>query len=394
MNKRLLLIIFSIIIILAIILLVSFTQKDFNPYDIEADNYLKNTESVLNQGSEFLKYDNNLYFINDRTKAIIKYNSKENIVTPIISLKGYDLGDKLHLISNKLIYTVGQNTYYSNLDGTDTYKFASGRVVYINDDVYVYIVEKDSYQSLYVASYDSKTFMRTNDIFFNLANGYKIRYIKVIEDILFFESENTDRSLTLFSIDLKEYKSKVIARREMNTGDDYSQIKFSDVIQNDKSLYFIFSDINTTTYGESDTVDNSIYGQEVEFSISEFVANEVENRLYFAPTEEKELIYEKYNDETQKYDWYNESHTLLSYEWEDIVEGDVKKYFEYKDSAITKDNEAFLSLDSAYAPYSLEIARYYYGEFYFMLSHESGSHIWFTCKRDGSELKKIYEWRQ
>lgn len=394
MNKRLLLIIFSIIIILAIILLVSFTQKDFNPYDIESDNYLKNTESVLNQGSEFLKYDNNLYFINDRTKAIIKYNSKENIVTPIISLKGYDLGDKLHLISNKLIYTVGQNTYYSNLDGTDTYKFASGRVVYINDDVYVYIVEKDSYQSLYVASYDSKTFMRTNDIFFNLANGYKIRYIKVIEDILFFESENTDRSLTLFSIDLKEYKSKVIARREMNTGDDYSQSKFSDVIQNDKSLYFIFSDISTTTYGESDTVDNSIYGQEVEFSISEFVANEVENRLYFAPTEEKELIYEKYNDETQKYDWYNESHTLLSYEWEDIVEGDVKKYFEYKDSAITKDNEAFLSLDSAYAPYSLEIARYYYGEFYFMLSHESGSHIWFTCKRDGSELKKIYEWRQ
>lgn len=395
MGKRRLLIIFAFSIILIIILLVFVTQRNYSPYDPETGKFEENITEVFNQGSDFLQYENDLYFVDRQTSSIIKYNTKDNVSRSIIRMSDYGIGDKLYIISNKLIFNVGNNTYYSDLDGQKVSKFLSGNILYINDDVYIYILNDNSAQHLYITSYDNATFYRTNELFFNLANGYKIRYLKQIGDVLFFESRNTDNSLTLFSIDLKEFKTKIINNRQEIEKTDYVYSEFADIAMSENNLYFSFSNIEKTTDGEEGVISNEIYFQELNYGVSDFLVSNVEKNLYIVKNEDNlEVVYEKYNELTQKYELYSVSNELVSYNWEDVVFGETGKYFSYDNSIIYKENLEFIALNSEYFDYEIKSVRHYENYYYILLSNDLGSHVWFGCDEKGSELKKIYEWKE
>ena len=55
------------------------------------------------------------------------------------------------------------------------------------------------------------------------------------------------------------------------------------------------------------------------------------------------------------------------------------------------DDEELSKLEEKYSDYSISYAKYCDGYILILLEDPEYSHVWFSCKRDGTDLRKIYE---
>lgn len=386
MNRKTM-IIFSFLIIISLTAIISLSVRVENKTNIDKSETVPSIEGVMFQGESIIKHNDNIYMIEPNAQKIIKYNVASDISSLVANFSGQQVGNQLYLINNHLIFTLDGNTYHMDLEGKNKEKLVNGEVVYINDEVYVYIHTNNNSQSLYIMSYDNSTFRTTKHVSFNLANGKKIKFLKEEDKSLYFTSRNTDGSSTLFEVNLNESKTNIISRQELGEYVAADAIDFSDVSKTD-NYYYIVNNLIETNDGEL-IVGNELWKRTVGGGTEFIDSYEPETRLAINP-DSNNILYENFNYDIGKYEWREESDILNKYTWRDLLYGDVTKYFELKISEIYVDGRKLVNLDENYIDSKIsKVFRHEDG--FFILIENNSTHTWYYCKEDESNLKKVYE---
>lgn len=387
MKKRKLLIILLILLIMLLALVFYFLRDDTASKDTLNNDFKSNYGTVYNQGRNVLKYQNEVFWADNISNSIIRYNTETNDSKVIASFKNYALNENMYIVNNNLIYSVDNTTYYMTLDTNNNAKFTDGKVVYINDELYIYILQQDSLQYLYITSYDNKNFRRTNSIFYNLAKGYNLKFLRESDGLLFFSSVNSDKSTSLFSVDLTNRKINMIIR-EKSYVTDTSRAEISDVLRFGDDIYYTVSSIFQTTESEELSDYHDLYIKPINGLFSEQVRREIEPYLFI---DKDKVFYGRLDEETNQYVWeamFEDDEKLDN--WIERVNGDISKYYLLENSKLYFNDKELIDLGTSYSEYYLKHAEYCDDSIYFVISKDT-SCAYFKVKLDGSELVKIYE---
>lgn len=387
MKKRTLLTILLFLLIIFLVFLLIFGREDTNEIDDPANvNFESNQGEVFNQGESVLKYQDNIFLIDNLSNSIVKYNTKNDNSSVISRFNNYSYNDNMYIVNNKLLYSINNLTYFMSLDTLKSEKFTDGNLVYIDDEIYMYILQEDSLQYLYVTSYDGTSFRRTNDIFYNLAKGYKINYLKESNGLIFFSSVNSDDSTTLFSVNLENYEITLVAR-ETNYTTDTSRGVIVDAVKFENDIYFTVANIFSTTETELIS-DYDLYVRPIDSTFSEFLRGNVDPYLL---TIDNELIYGKFNSESDKYEWEILYEDGTFENWFKYVKGDISRYFTFEDLKLYFNGKELRTFEEIYSDFSISYATYCDEKIYILFENGSLAHVWFSFNVDGSEFNKIYE---
>lgn len=388
MKKRPFLIILLFILILLIILLLNIkTKKNDTEIIGNEKKFEANTGVVYNQGSDVLKYKDMFYIIDNSSNSIIRYNDKTKYATIISKYQGYTYNDNMYIINNNLLYSIENTTYYMGLDTLRPTKFTNGRVVYINDEIYIYLLKEDGYQNLYVTSYDNTTFKKTNEFFYRLGKGYEINYLNESDNLIFFSTVNSDKSTSLFSVDLEKKKVDLIIRESSFTS-EFSRGEIVHAVKNDDKIYYVVARYAYTTESES-VSEYLLYEKVIGQNIYEFIKNDIEPYLI---KDKDSVIFGKFNLEENKYEWKTLFDEGSKYEsWMSVIQSDFSRYLTLENSVISFNGKQLSKLEEKYSDYSISYAKYCDGYILILLEDPDYSHVWFSCKRDGTDLRKIYE---
>ena len=364
----------------------------------------KNVAEVFNQAENILSYNGYTFIADSEKNAIIRYSEKENQGKQIIYATNETIGNQLFVMGNKLIFNVGKNTYYSDLDGNNSSKITDGNIVYMDNDVYVYILQDEDSQYVCITSYNNKNLARTADTFFNIAKGNDIRYLKEIDKVLYFYSYNTNKTTTLFSVDLNSSETTIL----MNSLTEISDVKYRpiDIAKGDDTLYLLIASYqvstNIETYAESTLY--SIYSDSI---VSELYAQNVKPRKRVF-TDNAKLIFKEYNDTTKQYEWkltgYDKDGKYVVKKaeilekgnkeyWTNTLYGDLTDLFTLENGELKMDGLLFTTLENDYKNSTLKYAGLFSDKVY-VLINQSGKNIWLRFDNDGSNPKKIYAYNK
>lgn len=384
MQKKRKIMLLAIVIVLVV--LVIFMNLDTNKSPSSSNvNYSKNEYTVYNQGENILEYGDYAYFVDNYSNSIFRYD-KQNSSTVQVAQSKNSIYNKLFVINNNLVFSTNSITYYISLNGdanSGYKKFVDGRVVYMNEDLFLYIKNMDGVNNLYVSSYNSETFSITNKMFYTLAQGYNINFLKQLGDELYFTSANSDGSASLFVVDLKNYKITLVVREFLEDDMVNTYLEFNDVAKIDNEIYYVLSTNELTTATKPNT-RYYLYTRNIEYDYKEFVAQDVEPYLYNNPENKDEILYQQYTEYSVEPEWNADTP-----DWEKIIYGDVTRFFEIDNSKLMLEGAEFVDLDQDYSKYEIESVYRINGAFYVLLSNEDSSYSWYSCNEDGSNLHKI-----
>lgn len=362
----------------------------------------KNVAKVYNQGENIISYNNYTFIVDTEKNSIIRYSEKENSGKQVIYATNEIIGKQLFIMGNKLIFNVAQNTYCSNLDGSDSIKLIDGNIVYMNDDVFVYILQDTTAQYVCITSYSNSNLNRTNDTFFNLAKGNDIKFLKEYDKVLFFYSHNTNGTTTLFSVDLNNSKSNVLinlpTKGDVERYDFVDIAKIGDVVYPLQATYQISTDYETYA-------SNTVYLANIDKVVWENYATNIKPLRVF--TDGKKLFVKEYNSDTNQYEWFyrkydpkNDSYTeeklgVLDKNskeyWTNTLYGDLTDLFTLENGELKMDGLEFADLDDSYKDATLKYAGLFSDKVYFLVN-QNGRNIWLRFDSDGSNLKEFYEY--
>ena len=385
-RKYALVMLFALIILL--ILIFTFLVKSNSKVETPNNVFKENKGVVYNQGKNVLKYQEHAYIIDKLSSSIIRHNFKDNSYNVIVNAKGRNIADNLFIVNNQLLYSLDNTTYYLGLGDFNNQKFTDGRVVYINNDIYLYIIQEDSEECLYITSYDNKNFRRTNSIFSNLAKGNKIKYLRESNGLLFFASVNSDKSTSLFSVSLEDYKVSLIIKEKTYTTDNMRG-EIVDAVRYEDKIYYNVAKIANMTEGEH-VLDYILYEKPINALFNEYVKSDLEPNLIM---DDNKLVIGNYDVDSEQYEW-----SLLYFgeeyndEWITKIEGDISKYFEFKDSKLYLNNELIAKLDGEYSDFYLNYAIYCGDTLYIFIVNDF-SNICFSLEKGEKKFNKVYESR-
>lgn len=360
----------------------------------------KNIAKVFNQGENILRYADYTYIVDTEKNSIIRYFEKENVGKQIVYATDDTIGNQLFVMGNKLIFNVAKNTYYSNLDGSDSKKLIDGNIVYMNDEVFVYILQDSSAQYVCITSYNNKNLTRTSDTF-NLAKGNEIGYIRECDKYLFFYSNNSNGTTSLFCVDLNNSKSYVLTSLPTE-GDDvryeYTDIaKVGDMVYPLRATYQISRDHETYA-------TNTLYMASIDTIIWENYESDIKARRIFS--NDKKLFVKGYDEDSKQYEWLyrtmNEDGDYVVEKtgvldknsnefWTNTLYGDLTYLFTLENGELKMDGMEFADLDDSYKDATLKYAGLFSDKVYFLVN-QNGKNIWLRFDSDGSNLKEFYEY--
>lgn len=379
-RKRKILLVVIVLILIALIFVSNVNNK--TPSQSNKTNYSKNKYTVYNQGGNILEYGDYTYFVDNNSNSIFRYDNQNFSATQIIkSSNGFY--EKLYIINNNLIFSTNNITYYIPLDDNSTgqyKKFVEGKVVYITEDLYIYINESNSANYLCIVSYDAETFTNTNKMFYTLAQGYNIEFLKQIDDTIYFTSTNSDESASLFEVDLKNYQTTLVVREFLENNEVNTYLKFHDVIKTDSVFYYVLSRNELTTSTEPNT-RYYLYNRNIEYSYKEFSDQDVVPYLYKNPENSADILYQSYTEYSDEPVW-NAKIT----DWRAFVYGDVTRLFSIDNSKLILDGETFVDLGRDYSSYEVKYALRMNDKYYILLSNDTGFYTWYSCDEDGNNL--------
>lgn len=387
MKRRRALIALLVLIIFLLVLIIIFLNRNNERDDSNVNDFQTNKGTVYNQGQSVLKYQDYIFLIDELANSIIRYDIQDNVSHLVAATQGYKFDDTMYIVNNKLVYSNNNVTYYSDADKLSRSKFTDGRIVYINDDIYIYILQEEDLQYLYITSYDNTNFRKTNELFYNLAKGYQINYLKESGGLLFFTSINSDQSITLFTVDLKNSEVTLIAR-ETSYASDTSRGEIVEAVRHGNDIYYIVAEYQKMTNGES-LAGYDLMIRPIDAAFSEFVNSDIEPHLFVV---DDELYLGKYDSETSKYSWKTTFSEVPLDNWIDKIHGDISKYFKFKNSKLYFNEEELITLNNVYLDYTIAKVVYCDDAVYVLLEKDS-SYVWISCKMDGSEFTNIYEVR-
>ena len=364
----------------------------------------KNVAEVFNQGENILSYNGYTFIVDTERNSIIRYSEKENSGNQIIYADDGTIGNQLFVMGNKLIFNVDENTYYSNLDGSSSAKLIDGNIVYMNDNVMVYILQDVSAQYVCLASYNNKSLNRTTDLFFNIAKGNEIKFLKEYDETLFFYSYNTNETTTLFSVDLNKSESNVIVSLPTQSND--TRYEYIDIAKIGNMIYPLQAAYQKSTDHETYS-SNTLYVAYIDSIVWENYASNIMPRRVF--TDGKKLFVKEYSTDTNQYEWiyrkFNEKSGNYIYEktgvldkdskeyWTNTLYGDLTDLFTLESGELKMDGLPFATLDNYYRNATLRYAGLFTNEVY-ILVNQNRKNIWFRFDKDGSNPKKIYEYNK
>lgn len=377
-KKRIILLIVLLVVLIVLAIATSLSSKPAS--QTGGTNYTKNKYTIYNQGENVLEYGDYTFFVDNSSKSIFRYDNKNFTTTQIIKSKN-SFYEKLFVINNNLIFSTDNITYYIPVDGGEYKKFFDGRIEYITEDLYIYVKEDNSANYLYISSYDATTFRSTNQMFYTLAKGYNIKFLKQLENILYFTSTNSDDSVSLFEIDLKDYKTTLIVREFLEDNEINTYLEFEDVEKTDTEIYYVLSRNELTTATEPNT-RYYLYTRNIEYAYKEFCVADVVPYLY--KNSDDEVLYQRYTEYSVEPVWNSEITN-----WEEFIYGDVTRFFEIDNSNLMLDDEKFITLSENYSGYKVKYVLRINGKYYILLSNDAGLYTWFSCNEDGSNLKEI-----
>ncbi len=377
-----------IIIILAIIgifvLLVTLNKDNSD----EIYEVTENVGPVSNQGAEVLEYNNKIYFVNNDNQSIIQYDKDNGVYQTVVNANQNEFGNRIFIQCNKLIYTNNSKTYTSDLNTFEINEILNGKILYVDDNIYIYTMKVGSLDYLYLSSYDEKTLYRTNKVSYALATGNNIDIMKKCGDMLLFTSENTDGSSSLFSVDTTKSTVSLLAQTDTSEESGYIS-KFIDatVLSEKNEVYYIVSESSKGASTNEENVENkTLYYSSIEYGYKEIRDFVVNNRVV---NMNDEVIYQSYNSDSGDFRWTN---GIDVYDEKDVIElldGDITEY-------VTTDNQAIYLLDNKIMNIdaNFELSKIlHYGDSYYILLKNGSNGRWYTCNTDGSNLLRIYEWR-
>ena len=364
----------------------------------------KNVAEVFNQGENILSYNGYTFIVEAEKNSIIRYSEKENQGKQIIYADDATIGNQLFVMGNKLIFIVDENTYYSNLDGSSLAKLIDGKIVYMNDNVMVYILQDVSAQYVCLASYNNKSLNRTTDLFFNIAKGNEIKFLKEYDETLFFYSYNTNETTTLFSVDLNKSESNVIVSLPTQSND--TRYEYIDIAKIGNMIYPLQAAYQKSTDHETYS-SNTLYVAYIDSIVWENYASNIIPRRVF--TDGKKLFVKEYNTETKQYEWFYRKYDLKDGEykeektgvldqnskeyWTNTLYGDLTDLFTLENGELKMDGLSFTTLENDYKNYTLKYAGLFSDKIYILIN-QNGKNIWFRFDNDGSNPKKIYEYNK
>lgn len=384
MQKKRIIMLVAIVIVLVI--LVIFMNLDTNKSSSSNNvNYSKNEFPVYNQGGNILEYGDYAYFVDNYSNSIFRYNKQTSASMQIIKSE-YSFGKKLFVINNNLVFSTNGITYYISLKGDangEYKKFVDGRVVYMTEDMFLYIKNMNGVNNLYISSYNSETFSITNKMFYTLAQGYYINFLKQLDDELYFTSTNSDKSVSLFAVDLKNNKTTLVVREFLEDDMVNTYLEFNDVAKIDNEIYYVLSTNELTTATKPNT-RYYLYSRNIAYDYKELADQDVEPYLYNNPENKDEILYQRYTEYSVEPIWSADVP-----DWKEFIYGDVTRFFAIDSSKLILDGVDFVNLGQDYSGYAIESVYRINGAFYVLLSNEDSNYSLYSCNEDGSNLHKI-----
>jgi len=405
-RRTILLIALAVMVVLLGVLLYVPRKKNLDTQK-EKESVLngeKNVAKVFNQGENIISYNNYTFIVDTERNSIIRYSEKENSGKQVIYATNEVIGKQLFIMGNKLIFNVAQNTYCSNLDGSNSIKLIDGNIVYMNDEVFVYILQDTTAQYVCITSYSNSNLSRTNDTFFNLAKGNDIKFLKEYDKVLFFYSHNTNETTTLFSVDLNNSKSNVLIN--LPTKGDDERYDFVDIAKIEDIVYPLQATYQISTDHETYS-SNTVYLAYIDKVVWENYATNIKPLRVF--TDGKKLFVKEYNRDTNQYEWFyrkydpkddiyvEEKLDVLDKNskeyWPNVLYGDLTELFTLENGELKMDGLSFTTLENDYKNSTLKYAGLFSDKVY-VLINQSGKNIWLRFDNDGSNPKKIYEYNK
>lgn len=364
----------------------------------------KNVAKVFNQGENIISYNNYTFIVDTERNSIIRYSEKENSGKQVIYATNEAIGKQLFVMGNKLIFNVAQNTYCSNLDGSNSIKLIDGNIVYMNDEIFVYILQDTTAQYVCITSYSNSNLSRTNNTFFNLAKGNDIKFLKEYDKVLFFYSHNTNGTTTLFSVDLNNSKSNVLINLPAQSDDE--RYDFVDIVKIENIVYPLQATYQISTDHET-YASNTLYLAYIDKVVWENYATNVKPLRVF--TDGKKLFVKEYSDDTNQYEWFHRKYDpeddiyieeklgVLDQNskeyWTNTLYGDLTDLFTLENGELKMDGLSFTTLENDYKNSTLKYAGLFSDKIYILIN-QNGKNIWFRFDKDGSNPKEIYEYNK
>lgn len=385
MQKIKLQVIFKVVIALLILVfaLAIFTGGKAN------NNVVKTSKELVGQGNSTLRYGSEIYFIDKYSNSIIAYNNKTKD-SFVIAKTSKNIKNKMYVINNNLIFATDDATYYISLLGEPytIQKLMDGEVSYINDDVMVYIDRSDTLNKLYIGSYDKASFRATTTIYYELARGYNIDFIKRIDDKLYFNSSNSDRSTSLFAVDLKANEVSFVAKQKFPQDANVISSKIVDV-EVDKDLFYYVQVVTSKDSLDATINTATLWKADSSQGYDKVEAEDTLPIIYKAPKSYGGIFYEVKKQEGGKYVW-NDSAAVGKFNWLTFVYGDVTRFLKIVDGKITLSGIEDLAIDIE-DNLKLKYAIHFENKLYMLLTNEDVS-AWYEVKQDGTDLNKIFEY--
>lgn len=381
MQKKRKILLVVIIIALLVLIVATNVNTQTSPQSNQT-NYSKNNYTVYNQGGNVLEYGDYTFFVDNNSKSIFSYDNKNSITTQIVKSQN-SIYEKLYIINNNLIFSTNNITYFIPINGGEYQKFVDGQTEYITEDLCIYVKESNAANYLYISSYDAETFRSTNQMFYTLAQGYNIKFLKQIDDELYFTSTNSDDSVSLFEVDLKNYQTTLVVREFLENNEVNTYLEFEDVEKTNSEFYYVLSRNELTTA----TLPNTryyLYNRNIEYSYKELSREDVEPYLYKNSKNSDKILYQSYTEYSVEPVWNDEVTN-----WKEFVYGDVTRFFSIDNSKLILDGETFVELDKNYSEYEVKYALRMNDKYYILLSNDTGLYSWYSCSEDGSNLNKM-----
>jgi len=388
-KKKLIILAFLLFVILVALIIVLGTTKNMDRGNV---NFLKdaefqqNTKKLIEPDDVLLKYGNDVYILDEKSNSIIKYASNTGISSFIINL-GSDSYKKLFVRSNHLIFSSTNATYYSDLNGNNILKLTNGEVVYINDDIYLFVNHATSRDELYIISYNNKTFKSTTNLSNMIATGKRIKYLKADGNSIYFTSVNSQNDLIVFEVNIKDSNVRIITKRSAYDESENMTYQLSDILKDDENYFYVVEELISTTNEQGLLNYRYLYRRSINDSNEEIMDENVGPYLVWNAKKSSimyEIIEESGNRVWQELGKFETSNDT----WEQLKNGDVTEYFSIDGTTIHKENTMLVDLNMDLSDYQIVKVICIEGEYYFSIANEINQY-WYHCDLEGNHLVKI-----
>lgn len=397
MGKKKLIIIAFILLILIIIVILALgrTGNTTNKTQMHSSytEFKSNSQKLIDYDENVVKYGNDVYFLDDLSSSIIKYDMKSKESQIVINFSDKTYSDRFFIRSNKLIFSYDNKTYYSDLNGENVTNFCDGTVIYIDDNSYIYISHDGKKDSLSIVSYNYKNFKTFPNTYYNLAKGRNVEYLKSMDNKVYVTSKNLDETISLLEIDIKNSQLTLVSRLSSENEKAMITKAYSDVIKGDGYYYFIVKEVMHSHFSEQDGACY-LYSRNIKDSIEEYMSNNIGYHLAYDPKIRGEILFEEFNNDdvsNAQSEWlYITDRKVSNYSWNELVYGDVTSYFSIKDMNLYSQEGKIANLEIKEGYYNLERVIRLDDGYYFCIDG-SNDHTWYRCDENGNNLEKMYE---